>query len=313
MKNPVVPERILVVDDEQSILEAMAEAIRMLNFTVSTAQHGDEAWKKFEEEKPDVVVTDVHMPHRDGLALTSQIKVFAPSCPVIVVTGFGSEEAAISALKAGASDYLVKPFQFSALRQAVERACTLVRAKKADEQIVPVVDQVDGTFILDNMPEMVGSVVNAALRTLSGCMSEKQILGVRVALQELLINAMEHGNLNISSDEKRRAILDDTYEELLETRRDSPAYRNRRVRLSFCHDVSMGTVEFRVHDEGDGFDWKCLVNRNEDQLLSASGSGRGIFLVRTLIHDIRYVGKGNEVVLHVTHAIDEEKVHERVS
>ena len=61
------PERILIVDDEQSILDAMAEAIRILDFSVITAQNGDEAWQKFQEEKPDLVVTDVRMPQRDGL------------------------------------------------------------------------------------------------------------------------------------------------------------------------------------------------------------------------------------------------------
>ena len=303
MNDLSVSERILVVDDEQSILHAMAEAIGLLNLTVITAQNGDDAWKKFEEEKPDIIVTDVRMPHRDGLTLTSQIKAYDPSCPVIVVTGFGSEDAAISALKAGASDYLVKPFQFTALRQAVERACALVRAKKADEQIVPIVDQVEGTFVLGNIPEMVGNVLTVALRTLHGCLSEKQILGLRVALQELLINAMEHGNLQISSDEKQAALCDDTYEELLQTRRENPNYQCRRVYLSFCHHVVKGMVEFRVVDEGDGFDWECLM-RNAQQLPTASGSGRGVFLVRTLIPDCTYVGKGNEVVLRVTQESD---------
>ena len=313
MDNASVPERILIVDDEESILSAMAEAVRILDFTVMTAQNGDEAWQKFEQEKPDVVVTDVRMPHRDGLTLTGQIKAFDPSCPVIVVTGFGSEAAAVAALKAGASDYLVKPFQFSALRQAVERACALVRAKKADERIIPIVEQVDGNFMLENIPEMVGSVLNVALRTLTGCVSDQQLMGIRVALQELLINAMEHGNLNISSDEKQKALLEDTYEELLQERRGGPDYRHRRVNLSFSHDVSRGTVEFRIKDEGDGFDWEHLVEQNAQQLPTASGSGRGIFLVRTLIPDISFKGKGNEVVLRVAHTPDEKEIHTRVS
>ena len=284
------PERILIVDDEESILDAMAEAIRISEFSVITAQNGDEAWQKFEQEKPDVVVTDVRMPNRDGLTLTTQIKASRPSCPVIVVTGFGSEQAAVAALKAGASDYLVKPFQLSELRNAVDRACFLIRSQKADEYVVPVLDSITSTLIIENFPERLGSIVNLVLKTLTACLSDKQLLSLRVALQELLINAIEHGNLNISPEEKTNALMEDTYDQLLKARRNMPEYGRRRVRLSFSHDVILGKVEFGIVDEGRGFDWAKLLEQDIGQLPKAAGSGRGIFLVRTLVPDVTYPG-----------------------
>ena len=267
-----------------------------------TAQDGAEAWQKFEEESPDIVVTDVRMPHRDGLSLTAQIKATQPSCPVIVVTGFGSEEAAVAALKAGASDYLVKPFQLSDLRHAVDRACSLHRDKWADECVVSVVDDVRSTLIIDNVPERLGSVVNFVLRSLNGCLSDSHVLGLRVALQELLMNAIEHGNLHITSDEKNRALMADTYDQLLHERREMPEYRHRRVRLSFSHDLTTGIIEIRIIDEGQGFDWHEVLGRDATQLPKMLGSGRGIFLVRTLIPNLSYFGNGNEVALTLSHA-----------
>ncbi len=301
MKTLYSPERVLIVDDEQSILDAMAEAIAMMDYSVITACNADEAWKKFEEEKPDVVVTDVRMPHRDGLSLTSQIKAVHPFCPVIVVTGFGSEQAAVAALKAGASDYLVKPFELSTLRHAVERACSLNREKWAEECVIPVVVDVQNTIAIDNFPEMLGGVVSMALRTLTGCLSDKQLLGIRVALQELLINAIEHGNLNISPQEKNDALNKDTYDQLLEARREMPEFSQRRVQLSLSHHVRKGIVVFRVVDEGKGFDWETMLERDVNQLPQKAGSGRGIFLVRTLIPNVRYHGNGNEVSLTLSH------------
>ncbi len=303
MKTLYSPERVLIVDDEPSILDAMAEAIRILDYSVITAKDGDEAWQKFEEEKPDIVVTDVRMPHRDGLTLTARIKATRPSCPVIVVTGFGSEEAAVAALKAGASDYLVKPFQLSDLRQAVDRACSLHRDKWADECVVSVVDDVRCTLVIDNLPERLGSVVNFVLRSFPGCLSDSHVLGLRVALQELLMNAIEHGNLHITSDEKNHALMEDTYDQLLHERRKMPEYRHRRVRLSYSHDLTRGVVEFRIIDEGQGFDWQAMLGRDANQLLTMIGSGRGIFLVRTLIPNLSYFGNGNEVALTLTHKI----------
>ena len=237
-----------------------------------------------------------------GSHLTSQIKACEPSCPVIVVTGFGSEEAAISALKAGASDYLVKPFPLSELRLAVDRSCSLLRAKWADECMVPAVVDVHNTIVIDNLPEMLGGVVNYVLRTLTGCLSDRQLLGLRVALQELLINAIEHGNLNITPEEKMNALMNDTYDQLLRERRQLPELKQRRVRLSLMHDVQAGTIQFRICDEGNGFDWEAMLGLDAQQLPKTAGAGRGIFLVRTLVPDVKYHGNGNEVTLNLTHA-----------
>ena len=201
-----IPERVLVVDDDAETLEAMTETIRTLGLTVYEAENGEVAWKTFEQETPDLVVTDVCMPNGDGLTLTSRVKVHQPSCPVIVVTGFGGEEAAIAALKAGASDFLVKPFQFNELRVAVDRACALIRARLAEEAIHPAVDQMESTMMISNVPEQVGGVINALLRTVDGCVSESARLHIRVALRELVLNAIEHGNLNISFEEKAEAL-----------------------------------------------------------------------------------------------------------
>jgi len=302
MKIPQGRERILIVDDEESILDAMAEAISLLDFTVITARNGDEAWEKFEKECPDVVVTDVRMPHRDGLMLTTQIKASQPSCPVIVVTGFGSEQAAVAALKAGASDYLVKPFQLSELRNAVTRACSLLRARWADEYVLAILDNMTSHLVIDNLPEMLGSVVNLLLRTMTGCLSGQQLLAVRVALHELLMNGIEHGNLNITPEEKTYALQDDSYDRLLQVRREDPKYQQRRVRLSCTHDVNVGKIDIRIVDEGEGFDWEKLLGRTVQSLPHTARSGRGIFLVQTLVPDVMYHGKGNEVTFSISHA-----------
>jgi len=301
MTIPYGRERILIVDDEETILDAMAESIRFLDFSVITARNGDDAWEKFEKERPDVVVTDVRMPQRDGLTLTTQIKASQPSCPVIVVTGFGSEQAAVAALKAGASDYLVKPFQLSELRNAVDRACSLLRARWADEYVQAIIDDITSHLVINNLPEMLGSVVNLVIRSMAGSLSGQQLLSVRVALHELLMNAIEHGNLHITPEEKMRALMDDNYEHLLQVRREDSKYKKRRVRLSYTHDVNLGKVDIRIVDDGDGFEWEKLLGRDVQTLPQTARSGRGIFLVQTLVPSVMYHGKGNEVTFSMSH------------
>ena len=298
----VQPEHVLIVDDDETTLSIMSDVIRELGLEVSTAENGEEAWNQFEQHKPDLVITDVWMPQGDGLSLTAQVIAREPSCPVIIVTGHGGEQAAIRALKAGATDYLVKPFQLTEFQMSVNRACSLIRARLQNERIFPAVTQTDHTVVLDNIPERVGGVIHLLLKTLEECVTESQLLHVRVVLQELLLNAIEHGNLNISSEEKSQAISENRFDQLMQERRNSSMYAKRRVYVSMYHDVDRGVLEFRVRDEGKGFDWESVLRGQADRLPMAAGSGRGIFLARTLIPQITYHHNGNKVSFTIHHS-----------
>ena len=300
--SPVQPEHVLVVDDDETTLSVMADVIRELGLEVSTAESGEEAWNQFEQHKPDLVITDVWMPHGDGLSLTAQVIAREPSCPVIIVTGYGGEQAAIRALKAGATDYLVKPFQLTEFQMSVNRACSLIRARLQNERIFPAVTQTDHTVVLDNIPERVGGVIHLLLKTLEECVTESQLLHVRVVLQELLINAIEHGNLNISSEEKSQALSENRFDQLMQERRNSSIYAKRRVYVSMYHNVDRGLLEFRVRDEGKGFDWESVLSGQADRMPMEAGSGRGIFLARTLIPQLTYHNNGNKVSFTIHHS-----------
>ena len=296
------PEHVLVVDDDATTLSIMSDVIRELGLEVSTAENAEDAWSHFEQHKPDLVITDVWMPHGDGLSLTAQVIAREPSCPVIIVTGYGGEQAAIKALKAGATDYLVKPFQLTEFQMSVNRACSLIRARLQHEQVFPAVIQTEHTVVLDNIPERVGGVIHLMLKTLEECVSESQLLHVRVVLQELLLNAIEHGNLNISAEEKSHALAENRFDQLMQQRRNSPKYSQRRVYVSMFHNLDRGVLEFRVRDEGKGFDWESVLQGHSDRLPMAAGSGRGIFLARTLIPQITYHNTGNKVSFTLHHA-----------
>ena len=300
--SPPQPEHALVVDDDETTLSIMADVIREQGLDVSTAKSAEEAWNQFEQHKPDLVITDVWMPQGDGLSLTAQVLAREPSCPVIIVTGYGGEQAAIGALKAGATDYLLKPFHLTEFQMSVNRACSLIRARVQHERVFPAVTQTEQTVVLDNIPERVGGVIHLMLKTLEECVSESQLLHVRVVLQELILNAIEHGNLNISAEDKSQALSENRFDQLLHQRRNSSRYGNRRVTVSMFHDVDRGVVEFRVRDEGHGFDWESILHGHADRLPLVAGSGRGIFLARTLIPQITYHHNGNTVSFTLHHA-----------
>jgi DNA-binding NtrC family response regulator len=121
--------RILAVDDERASCEALAEMLSAWGHKVECAFDGTDALKRAAEFRPDVVVSDVAMPETDGLWLLQALKEEHPDCPVILLTGQGTVEAAVAAVRQGAYDYIEKPLDIAKLKvvlaNALERKETL--------------------------------------------------------------------------------------------------------------------------------------------------------------------------------------------
>ena len=114
--------RVLVVDDEPTILSALHRLLTEEGYEVVDADDGDSALAEIVERTPDVVVTDLTMPRMDGMELLRRLHESHPHLPVIVTTGAADLSLAVTAMRAGAVDYLAKPVDFEALSIAIERA-----------------------------------------------------------------------------------------------------------------------------------------------------------------------------------------------
>jgi DNA-binding NtrC family response regulator len=112
---------VLVVDDEPQMLVALDAALRRSGFQVTTAANGHEALARVEEQQFAVIFTDLRMPHIDGLELLSKMKHRCADVPIVLMTGYGSIPSAVQAIQQGAADYLVKPFDTSALNAVLAR------------------------------------------------------------------------------------------------------------------------------------------------------------------------------------------------
>ncbi|MCD6388831.1 MAG: sigma-54-dependent Fis family transcriptional regulator [Desulfobulbaceae bacterium] len=101
--------KILIVDDEIIILKCILVDLRRFDYSVDTAENGNQALAMLEKEKYDLVITDLMMEDMGGLELLAEIKKKTADMPVIIMTGYGELDSAIEALRLGASDYLLKP------------------------------------------------------------------------------------------------------------------------------------------------------------------------------------------------------------
>ena len=132
--------KILLVDDDKSIRVTSGQALESSGFEVVAAVDGEHALEKFRSDVFDLVLLDMKMPGMDGMEVLRHVKAERPTQPVIMVTGFGSIETAVEALKLGAVDYIQKPFGPDELRGIIDRVLsrselTAARTTTFDENL----------------------------------------------------------------------------------------------------------------------------------------------------------------------------------
>ena len=128
------PPAILLVDDEEDSRATLSELLEMKEFTVTTTDTGEKALKLLENSRFDLVLTDLFMPRIDGIALTRAVKSMGLTVPVIVMTGFATIEAAVETMKAGASDFITKPFNIDQIIIVIDRTLETIRLQKLAEE-----------------------------------------------------------------------------------------------------------------------------------------------------------------------------------
>ena len=130
--------KILLVDDDKSIRVTISEALESAGHTVVTAVDGEHGLEKFSEDTFDLVLLDMKMPGTDGMEVLKRIKTIEPTQPVIMITGFGTVETAVEAMKLGAVDYIQKPFTPEEIRAIVKRG---LERKNLDEKNIASASQ----------------------------------------------------------------------------------------------------------------------------------------------------------------------------
>jgi DNA-binding NtrC family response regulator len=115
-------QRVLVVDDEETSLSGLQTLLATWGYETDGATDGKDALDRLVTFRPDLIITDLVMPNFDGLELLAVVQRELPTAPVIILTGRGSIESAVTAMRQGAYDYLVKPVDIARLRILVEKA-----------------------------------------------------------------------------------------------------------------------------------------------------------------------------------------------
>ncbi|SMC71143.1 two-component system, NtrC family, nitrogen regulation response regulator GlnG [Desulfocicer vacuolatum DSM 3385] len=133
--------KILIVDDEPDICRLLCRLVESEGYTTITAHDGKEALEKIRQYTPDVVLSDLKMPHMNGLEVLNKSKGIDPDLPVILITAFADVHGAVEAMRLGAHDYLSKPFDHNEVVRVLQRACQERRLKNKIKQLSLQLDQ----------------------------------------------------------------------------------------------------------------------------------------------------------------------------
>ncbi|HTR54097.1 MAG TPA: sigma-54 dependent transcriptional regulator [Kofleriaceae bacterium] len=146
--------RVLVVDDDPGMCAMLQSRLATRGFEVVTRSSASEAIEAVQQEAFDVVVTDVNMKAMNGLELCHRVLEYRPHVPVILITAFGSMDTAIQAIRAGAYDFLPKPFEIDQLVLAIERGATLARLRDEVQELRKMIAPLTFGELVGSSPRM---------------------------------------------------------------------------------------------------------------------------------------------------------------
>jgi CheY-like chemotaxis protein/anti-sigma regulatory factor (Ser/Thr protein kinase) len=268
--------------------------VQMPGWRALYAESGEDALAAIARERPRAVLTDLNMPKMDGLALVAEVRRLYPAVPVVLMTAYGNEEIALQALREGAASYVPKKSLERDLASTLERVAVAAQVERSHQRLLERLARAELHFVLDNDRSLVASLV-AHLRSYLvrlGLCDETAVTRVCIALEEALLNAVYHGNLELSSDLRQDGEA--TFYHLAEERRGIAPFRDRQVSCSAR--LSRAEVSVTIRDEGPGFDPSTLPDPTDPANLGRIG-GRGLLLIRTFMDSVTHNPSGNEITL----------------
>jgi len=228
-------------------------------------------------------------------ALRAYIEEHHPKLPVVILTGTDAKrETIIKHLHLGAMTYVPRFADSRRLIDTIRTIMELTTRSPYRERVRDFLRSGEVELHITNDTTLIPLVVGYTQRILEdyGLSSEREQSRLGIALAEALSNAIIHGNLEVSSHARER--VDDSYYDLIMTRRAREPYASRAVHINMRFSQSSATIVIR--DQGKGFDRAKLADPTAEENLLAP-SGRGILLMRAYTNALSWNESGNEVTL----------------
>ncbi len=289
------PISVLLVDaspDERARLEAILRTT--LPQVVLSSTVPEQAELAVHRDHPAAVLFDLASSPQAGLSLVKVLRATHPEIAVIVLTTPGNETAAVTAIAHGAASYIPKDMLAQDLWPTLQQVINLKVESLKHEKLFEHAQAVQRHFLIPNNRDLIGPLVSLLqedLRQMSVCPPE-DLIRFGVSITETLVNAMVHGNLEVSS-----GLIEEGYEVfhgMISERVKLLPYSARRVTV--ISSITREQARFTVRDEGRGFDPGSLPDPTHPDNVGRA-YGRGLLLIRSFMDEVHHNARGNEITM----------------
>lgn len=286
---------ILVVSPQTAHRDAVRAALHdQPEFRLHFVETAEEALRVAEPLGITLVLTTLTLDGDDGLELVKAMRKNHPLIPVILMTEEGNDELAFRALKAGATNYVPVRSLMADLRGTLDTVLAAAEVDRRRACLMRSLTQSQLEFTIGNDPTLIPCIVQMFQENVTGMglCDETTCIRLGIALEEAILNAMYHGNLEVSSELRRDG--DQPYRDLIEQRKRQEPYCRRTVTIRAT--LSRDVAEYVIRDQGPGFDPRQLPDPTDPANLEST-SGRGLLLIRTFMDEVRHNPTGNEILM----------------
>jgi DNA-binding response OmpR family regulator len=289
---------ILLADSDAKSHEVFRSFFERRGWDLEIATDASNLGQALETSVFDIVIADATMPGMSPSMLLGHVFRKRPGQALIVMGESASSENGFKLLRSGVTDVITKPVDFTWLERCVEQAISCRRQDEREKQTYAFVtcEQTEMQFSCKQLGEVQAISLPILRRLLdSQQITDTEALKIRLAVQEAVLNAVEHGNLELESrwKEEMHAGGIDKFSQIRRERLADPSFANRSVKLSSTFNGE--TLEISIRDEGRGF--LNTQQASVPQAQNLSCSGRGMTLMTNAVDEVRFSLNGSEVTL----------------
>jgi CheY-like chemotaxis protein len=289
--------KILAIDDNALNLEIIEECLEDEGYQVLKALDTVEAMRILDQEpKIKAILLDKMLPNEDGIDFLRRLKKIPKykTMPVILQTAATDQQGISESISAGAYYYLTKPYKENLLLSVITAA--IKDSRLIDEINLQVKQHQTSLGLLKSAEFSYKNAHEAENVSFLIANSFPDPQKVVVGLVELTINAIEHGNLGLSYNEKKTMITNGTFSKEMILRAQRHENKDKYATIAFKKTPQFHQVT--IEDQGQGFNWKKYLDFSPER--AEDPNGRGIFMARTYSFDsVEYKDCGNKVVCKV--------------
>ncbi len=289
---------ILVIDDDPAVLAMVTAALSHYGMEVHAYPEAAQALELLQNPSApefDLVISDINMEGLDGFDVIHKVKATQPHLPVVLMTGQASVDYAIRAMRMGASNLFMKPIAIRDMVQSVFHLVDLHREfRMVDDGLRGLVNERRHFLFRSdelNVPSLVRHLTDRLVPM--GFASLSNVDVIATAFHEALVNALDHGNLELKSSLKVDLLAaEDPYTRLRNERMANPVFAERLIEVRLAMDTER--FELEISDEGPGFDASKIGPPTGDSDM-APHCGRGLPLILMMMDEVHFNEKGNQV------------------